>query len=180
VLYRVFPFDPALDPEPLAVARSLQGGGRHDNPGHYTALYLSTEPISAVAERIQAFRGGSLTAADLRLSDGRVLAVAALDDSHVPPLLDLDDPQVLLDIGRRPSEVASGRRRTTQALALERFQAGAVGLSWWSTLESDWTNVTLFDVRLPAGGLPTHEITPLTTSYPSVVAAADRLGINVS
>jgi hypothetical protein len=180
VLYRVFPFDPARDPEPLAVARSLQGGGRHDNPDRYTALYLSIEPISAVAERIQAFRGDRLTAADLRLSDGRVLAMATLDDSQVPPLVDLDDPHVLVDIGRRPSEVASGRRRRTQALALDRFETGAVGFSWWSTLEAEWTNVTLFDVRLPTGALATQDVTALATSHPAVIAAADRLGIILS
>lgn len=180
MLYRVFPLDPAEEPEPLAVARTLQGGGRHDNPDDYTALYLSRQPISAIAERIQAFRGGGMTATDLRLSDGRVLAVAQIDDSGVPPLVDLDDPRVLVDIRRRPSEVATGRRRATQALALERFQAGAVGLSWWSTLEAEWTNVTLFDVRLPEGALRTLGFTVLTTSHPSLIAAADRLGIGLS
>lgn len=180
MLYRVFPFDPALDPEPLAVPRSLQGGGRHDNPDHYTALYLSTEPIAAVAERIQAFRGQALDPSDLRLVDGRVWAVAALDDAALPPLIDLDDPRVLVAIDRRPSAVATGHRPTTQRIALERFQAGAVGLSWWSTLEAGWTNVTLFDERLPPGRLPIHGVTPLTTAHSSVIAAADRLGIGLS
>jgi hypothetical protein len=95
-------------------------------------------------------------------------------------LVELDDPQVLVAIGRRPSEVATGHRPITQALALARFQAGAVGLSWWSILEAEWTNVTLFDVRLPVGGLPVHGVTPLTTSHSSVIAAADRLGIGLS
>ncbi len=178
MLYRVFSWDPGGTPDPLAVRRDLQGTGRHDNPEQYGAIYLAKEPISAVAERIQGFRGQSLAAADLARPDGRRLALATIDDSHLPEATDLDDPRVLVRVRRRPSEIATGDRSVTQALALEFFSSGGIGLAWWSTLEASWINITLFDVRLATE--PTlADVTPLTLSHRSVRAAADRLGIHV-
>ncbi len=179
MLWRVFPFDwqaPQARPEPLAVARERQGDGRHDNPDHFTALYLAREPISAVAEFLQAFRGQTIDDRAFARPDGRSLTLASLDDAEVAALVDLDDPHVLVAIDRRPSTVATGDRVTTQRLALERFLEGAAGLSWWSTLEARWTNVTLFDVRLPR--LPqVINVDRLHARHEVVVAAADRLGV---
>jgi hypothetical protein len=177
MLYRVFPWDPDSTPDPLAVRRDLQGTGRHDNPEHYGAIYLAKEPISAVAERIQGFRGQILVASDLRRPKGRRLALATIDDSALPELTDLDDPRVLVRLRRRPSRIATGDRRETQSLALDRFAAGDVGLAWWSTLEASWINVTLFDVRVTIDTVA--EVTLLTLSHDSVRAAKDRLGIRV-
>lgn len=177
MLYRVFSWDRGGTPDPLAVRRDLQGTGRHDNPDLYGAIYLARDPISAVAERIQGFRGQALVDADLQRPHGR-LALATLDDSNFPATTDLDDPRVLVRLRRRPSEIATGDRRITQALALELFSSGGIGLAWWSTLEASWINVTLFDVRLATE--PTlADVTPLTLSHESVRAAADRLGIRV-
>ncbi len=178
MLYRVFSWDPGGTPDPLAVRRYLQGTGRHDNPEQYGAIYLAKEPISAVAERIQGFRGQTLVDTDLQRPHGRRLALATLDDSNLPATTDLDDPRVLVRLRRRPSEIATGDRRITQALALELFSSGSIGLGWWSTLEASWINVTLFDVRL-AIDATVVDVTPLTLSHRSVRAAADRLGIHV-
>lgn len=178
MLYRVFSWDPDSTPDPLAVRRDLQGTGRHDNPDLYGAVYLARDAISAVAERIQGFRGQALVDADLQRPHGRRLALATLDDSNLPATTDLDDPRMLVRLQRRPSEVATGDRRVTQALAFELFSSGSIGLGWWSTLEASWINVTLFDVRL--GPDPAVvDVSPLTLSHRSVRAAADRLGIHV-
>jgi RES domain-containing protein len=175
-LYRVFPWAPRRFVRPLDVPRERQGANRHDNPDLYTALYLSRDPISAIAEAIQGFRGRTLSDLDFERSDGRRLALASLDDAAVPPLVDLDDPAVLVAHGWRPSQVATRRRPTTQGLARALFEEGAAGCSWWSALEAEWTNVTLFGrrggpMRLAA---PTE---PLTVTHPGVIAAAARLGV---
>jgi hypothetical protein len=178
VLFRVFGWLPDATPAPLRVPRDRQGAGRHDDPDRYTAWYLAREPVSAVAEAIQAFRGQELIATTLARPDGARRALATLDDDAVPPLLDLDDPAVLLERGLRPSGVATGIRRTTQRQAASAFDDGAVGLSWWSALEASWTNVTLFAERL-AGPLPVLDVVLLTLDHPAVVEAADRLGVRL-
>ena len=56
----------------------LQGNGRHDNPELYGCLYVSVEPVSAVAEQIQRLAGTSLEAPDL-VRRGLPLALATID-----------------------------------------------------------------------------------------------------
>jgi len=175
-LYRVFPWAARRLVRPLDVPRERQGANRHDNPDRYTAIYLAREPESAVAEAIQGFRGRTLTDADLERADGRRLALAALDDAAVPPLVDLDDPAVLVARAWRPSQVATRHRQTTQAIARTLFDDGAAGCSWWSALEASWTNVTLFGMRAGILGLA-GPVEPLTVNHPSLVAAAERLGV---
>ncbi len=178
-LYRVFPWAPRRLVRPLDVPRERQGANRHDNPDRYTALYLSREAESAVAEAIQAFRGRTLADADLERVDGRRLALAVLDDSAVPPLVDLDDPAVLVARAWRPSQVATRHRETTQAMARALFDDGAAGCTWWSALEASWTNVTLFGGR--AGPLAlAGPVEPLSVMHPSLIAAADRLGVRLA
>ncbi len=177
MLYRVFTWDPDSTPDPLAVRRDLQGTGRHDNPDLYGAVYLARNAIAAVAERIQGFRGTDLQATDLTRPNGRRLALASLDDSSLPELIDLDEPLTLVELRRRPSEIATGNRQVTQALARELFVSGGTGLAWWSTLEASWINVTLFDARSTMARVV--DVTQLTLSHESVRAAAERLGIRV-
>jgi RES domain-containing protein len=175
-LYRVFPWAPRRLARPLDVPRNRQGANRHDNPDRYAALYLAREPESAIAEAIQAFRGRSLRDVDLERVGGRRLALAALDDSAVPALVDLDDPAVLLTHGWRPSEVATRHRATTQAIARALYDDGAAGCSWWSALEASWTNVTLFGGRAGPLGLA-GPVEPLTITHPRLVAVAEQLGV---
>ena len=177
-LYRVFPHAERRLPRPLDVPRERQGANRHDNPDLYAALYLARQPESAIAESIQGFRGRILVDADLERAGGRRLALAALDDSTLPPLIDLDDPSVLVEHAWRPSQVATRHRATTQAIARRLFEDGATGCSWWSTLEAAWTNVTLFGERagrLRLAGPPE----PLTLAHPVLAVAAERLGVRL-
>ena len=174
MLFRVFGWAPDSPPDPFRVPRERQGGGRFDDPDRYTALYLAREAVGAVAEAIQAFRGQELTAEAFLRPDGARRALAAVDDTALPALLDLDDPAIL-----GPSGVATGVRRVTQRMAGQAFGDGGVGLSWWSTLEASWTNVTLFGERI-AGPLSVIEVSPLALDLPAVVEAAERLGVRLA
>ena len=183
MLYRVYrALDGAAPTErggPLFVPREYQGAGRHDSPGSYGAFYAARSPVAAVAETIQAFRGRDLSTEDLERSDGTRLLLAAYDDSGLETLLDLDEPAVLVEEGWRPSGVASRDRAVTQGMAVRAFEAGALGLSWWSTLDSAWTNVTLFAERALTGSGVTVQGSPepLVITHPEVVAAANHLAI---
>lgn len=129
MLYRVFPYLPGRGPlepgGPLHVPRDSQGSGRHDNPERYAAMYLSRAPEAAVAERIQAFRGQSMTNRDLGRADGSVYALAAMDDGSLGGLVDLDDPTQLALRELRPSTMATRNRGTTQRISLSIYEEGA-------------------------------------------------------
>lgn len=164
---------------PLHVPRERQGSGRHDAPAVYGALYCSRQAVSAVAEAIQFLRGHALTTADLRRTGGRVSALATLELAEGPSLVDLDDPQSLLERRLRPSLVATGERDASQRVARGVHSEGAVGLSWWSTIEASWTNLTLFDERCQPSLTVAARPIPLTTRSPELLLAAERLGIVV-
>ena len=179
MLYRVFAAPAAGRHDPFLVPRHFQGGGRHDNPDHYTALYLARQPVAAVAERIQAFRGKRLTETVFTRPDGRVDLLAAIDDAAWPLPLDLDDPAVLAARHIRPSHVATGDRAITQRLALALYAEGGPGLAWWSTLEASWTNVTIFEERLDRAARKVVSVEPLSVGHPIVREAADHLLIDL-
>ena len=180
MLYRAFPLLPgARAGEPghaLFVARPAQGSGRHDNPDAYGALYAARAPESAVAERIQHLRGHTLDDVDLQRAGGR-LALAALDDSSLDDLCDLDDARELARRSLRPSRFATRRRAVTQRVARTVFDDGASGLAWWSVLEASWTNVTLFAERCATRLALARDPEVLSLDHPAVVAAAAELGV---
>jgi len=130
-----------------------------------------------VAERIQRFRGQTLGDADLRLVGGAQYALATFNDSALTQLVDLDDPIELASRQLRPSMVATRERTVTQGIAMRIFEEGRLGLSWWSTLEASWPNVTLFSERaspfLALVGVP--EL--LSVHHPVVRTAAQRIGV---
>ena len=183
ILFRCLAWDKAASPTsrggPLWFPRMLQGNGRHDNPELYGCLYVSVEPVSAVAEQIQRLAGTSLEAPDL-VRRGLPLALATIDFDESGELLDLDDPSVLVGEGMRPSQVATNDRSITQTGAAELFSRHpqANGFRWWSTIEALWPNVTLFD---RAGGfLAVEDVLPLELGDGIVVEAADYLGLSIS
>lgn len=164
---------------PLWFPRPYQGEGRHDNRLVYGCLYLSEQPLSCVVEQLARFRGQRLTAALLRRR-GLPLALAELELAGDAELVDLDDPAVLRRERLRPSRVATRERDVTQpqALALHERHPDAVGLRWWSTFESLWANVTLFDRA--ASKLRLGSVKPLDVAADEVVAAADVLGLRLA
>jgi hypothetical protein len=118
--------------------RQLQGEGRHDNPDLYGCLYAAAEAVGAIAETLAPFRGsGRLDPSMLRRA-GRPLYLGRLVLADGASVLDLDDPEVLVREGLRPSLVATRYRSTTQGQAanLHESHPEAVALRWWSTIES--------------------------------------------
>jgi RES domain-containing protein len=170
---------PAAADGALWFPRPYQGEGRHDNPAVYGCLYLSEQPLSCVVEQLARFRGQRLTAALLRRR-GLPLALAELELPDDAQLVDLDDPAVLRRERLRPSRVATRDRALTQpqALALHEKHEEAAGLRWWSTFESQWLNVTLFDRA--ASGLRLASVRALEVADDEIAAAADVLGLRLA
>jgi hypothetical protein len=182
ILFRCLAWDKAASPRarggPLWFPRMLQGNGRHDNPEVYGCLYVSVEPVSAVAEQIQRLAGTSLEPPDL-VRRGLPLALAAVDFDESGELVDLDDPGVLVGEGLRPSQIATNDRSVTQAGAAEIHarHPEAVGLRWWSAIEALGPNVTLFDRAEEL--LSVGDVHPLELGDGIVVEAAEYLGIPI-
>jgi hypothetical protein len=170
---------PAAPDGALWFPRPYQGEGRHDNPSVYGCLYLSEQPLSCVVEQLARFRGQRLTAALLRRR-ALPLALAELELPDDAQLIDLDEPAVLRRERLRPSMVATRVRALTQpqALALRDKHAEAAGLRWWSTFESQWLNVTLFDRA--AYALRLVSVHALDVAGEEIAAAADVLGLRTS
>jgi hypothetical protein len=180
ILYRCLAWSERTAPDspdgPLWFPRPYQGEGRHDNPAAYGCLYVSDQPLSCVVEQLARFRGQRLTAALLRRR-GLPLALAELELPDDSELVDLDEPAVLRRERLRPSRVATRERDVTQpqALALHERHADAAGLRWWSTFESLWANVTLFDRAAP--GLRLASVRALDLAADEIAAAAEFLGL---
>lgn len=182
ILFRCLAWDKAASPGarggPLWFPRMLQGNGRHDNPELYGCLYVSVEPVSAVAEQLQRLAGTSLEEPDL-IRRGLPLALAAIDFDESGALVDLDDPAVLVGEGLRPSRIATNDRSLTQAGAgeIHARHTQAVGIRWWSTIEALWPNVTLFDRAEEL--LTVDDVHPLELGDGIVIEAADYLGLPI-
>lgn len=182
ILYRCFAWNERARPDrpdgALWFPRPYQGDGRHDNADLYGCLYLSERPRSCIVEQLARFRGQRLSAALLRRRN-LPLALAELELPDETELVDLDDPVVLRRERLRPSGVATRAREVTQpqARALHEAHPDAAGLRWWSTFESLWANVTLFDRAAPH--LHVASVRELGPEDEEIVAAADLLGLRV-
>jgi hypothetical protein len=159
------------------VPREYQGSGRHDAPDRYGCLYVAEAAVWAVAEALAPFRGTGDLHGELLIRSGRQLGLAELELAGEATLIDLDEPAVLVTEALQPSVVATGRRSVTQGYAVAQFERHpeAAGLRWWSTLESSWIQVTLFDRAV--GALTVHEVRTLTIDDQTVIAAAALLGL---
>lgn len=184
MLYRLFPWDPAADAAASGGAlfnpRAQQGRGRHDNPDLYGALYVARVEVSAVAEWLVAFRGQSLAADDFVRIDSRAWALVRLDDSRLPEIVDLDDPDELSTRGLRPSRIATRMHATTRDVARMLFAEGIPGFGWWSTLEASWPNVTLFAERALDALRVADGPRAIGIDDPAVRAAAATIGVTLT
>jgi hypothetical protein len=126
---------------------------------------------------MQYLRGQLVTDDDFLRRGDTVKALVELELDDTVRLVNLDDPSQLVKRRIRPSQVATLRRAVTQGLAASLFEEGAGGLLWWSTLEAEWTNVTLFHER--AVGKVTLVGSPrkLSLGMSEVQNAAAHLGI---
>jgi hypothetical protein len=182
ILHRAFAWNSrALETDqdgPLWFPRLFQGEGRHDNPDRYGCLYLADRPLSALVEQLARFRGQRLSSSLLRRR-GLPLALAELELAADAELIDLDDPAVLRRERLRPSNVATRAREITQTQArrLHDRHRRAAGLLWWSTFESSWINVTLFNRA--ASRLAVRSVRAMTIDDPAVIEAADFFGLRI-
>jgi hypothetical protein len=180
ILYRCFAWNERARTDrpdsPLWFPRPYQGDGRHDNSDLYGCLYLSERPLSCVVEQLARFRGQRLLPA-LLVRRGLPLALAELELADDAELVDLDDPAVLRREQLRPSLVATRAREVTQPQARALYEAhpDAAGLRWWSTFESQWLNVSLFDRAAAAVRLVSART--LAVEDEEVASAADVLGL---
>jgi hypothetical protein len=181
ILWRLLPWAPrAVPTEPggaLWFPRELQGAGRHDNPARYGCLYAAEQPVSAAVEALAPFTATGRLSASMLVREGRPLALTQLELDDRSRLVNLDSPQVLIDVRLRPSQVATGARTVTQAYAERIFNEhpDALGLRWWSTIEASFTNLTLYDRAAPH--MRFIEATRLTVEHQAVREAAALLGL---
>lgn len=154
LLYRVAPYlasavTRAAPGHPLYVYPH-QGKGRWDNPALYLAMYVASEPTSAVGE-VFAHRSRwdrSMLPFPAIPGSERALITYSLDeDEHF--LLNLDDPKTLLSRNLRPTEVVIRNRPHTQAIARVIHGEGKwAGISWWSLHRPQWRLHVLWDHAL--------------------------------
>ena len=159
--------------------RRGQGSGRHDNPSLYGALYCSLNSISCIAEALQSFRGQAFSERDLKRQANWVLALASFELSGQATLVDLDAPRQLDARKLRPSVVATADRRKTQSLAARVYAEDASGFLWWSALESQWINCTLFRERARSTLQLASKPQELSLNEPGFIAAAERIGVRL-
>ena len=180
-LYRVFPWDGhSLAGEkggPLYCPRYHQASTRYAIADRGGVLYCSTAVLSAIAERLQGFRGCSLSPKDLERLPHERLSLAEFDWDPAIALVDLNNPVILVQYKIDPVEVATSDRPITQRMSARLFDSGAAGFLWWSSLKASWINTTLFESRAVPHLQMTGSISPLTFKMPEVIEAARMLGI---
>jgi hypothetical protein len=178
ILWRCFAWNgEAASGEPGApdwFPRAFQGSGRHDNPDVYGCLYVTDREASGIVEQLAPFRGNRMLPSFL-VRRGLPLALAQLELDDAATVIDLDDPSLLARRRLRPSHVATRRREVTQPQGLAAYAEGADALSWWSTHESLWTNVTVFDRAAPS--LRIADVRPLRFGDAALTEAAEFLGM---
>lgn len=162
---------------PLFVPLDLQGGGRFDNPHLYAALYAAETPAGAVGETF----GSSATwlAAEIeRSKEGRPRCLVSFDLEE-GVLEDLDDPNVLVTLGLRPSDVVRRNRDHTQEVAQRIWRGGGkAGLSWRSYWRPEWSVAVAWTSGLEPPWfleLTVVDVEGLSIDHPAVRLAADVL-----
>ncbi len=179
--YRVFPWNSKSQKSQhghaFYIARSKQGQGRFDIPELDGVLYCSKDPVSAVAEFIQVFRGQAMMEAHFERPDGLINALACLQYPDSKKLIDLDDPYTLVRLNVRPSQFLTRNRQKTRAISQEVHRKKADGFLWPSALEASWINASLFESRVGSKLSLDQPIRPLSIDMPELQEAAAILGV---
>jgi len=170
-LYRVFPCLAAAGKYDLGGALYVppQCGGRIDNPGIYSVLYLSDAAAGAIAEAFGRFP--QWTPAILegsRSLPGSARAIARYRLTEEAPICNLDDSKQLQALRLRPSDVVGRDYARSRAWARRIYDQGKwSGVRWWSYYDAAWSSVGLWDVK----GLALDGVAPLTLEHPALVEA---------
>lgn len=171
-LYRVFPYLPAAanDETGGALYGPPQGGGRIDNPGIYSVLYLSDAAGGAIAEAFGRFP--EWTPAMLEGSPslpGSARAIARFRLADDAPVCNLDDLKQLAALGLRPSDVVNRDYTRSRVWARRIYERGKwSGVRWWSYYAPAWSSFGLWDTQ----GLSLAEVSPLALDHPALVEAS--------
>lgn len=166
---------------PLFVDVARQGRGRFDNPAHYSALYASSTPPGAVGEtlgNLHTWFPHEIT----RTNEGRPRCLVTFEIPEPTGLLDLDNSQMLVQLGLPPSDVVRRDPDHTQPIALalwaSRTEGGKVGIQWWSYWRPEWTLAMLWSDEPGAETAVDAKVVsvePLTPDHEAVLAAAEEL-----
>lgn len=175
LLYRVFPHLPTA-PTRTAPGHPLyvhpgHGTARFDNPAHYLVWYMAAEAVSAVGESFAHLSTWRDEMFEFPLIPGsrRALGVYGLPDDL--PYVDLDEPERLVELGVRPTQVIERDRPYTQALALRIYQQGSYdGIRSWSFHRPQWRVYGLWEIDPSV-----VQIEALTMSHIAVQSAARTL-----
>ena len=178
-LYRVFPFLAAAGKHEPGGALYVpsQGGGRIDNPGIYSALYLSDAAAGAIAEAFGRFP--EWTPAILESSPslpGSAPSIARYRIAKDKPICNLDDPKQLLELGLRPSDVVSRDYARSRAWVRRIYERGRwSGVRSWSYYDPAWSSFGLWHVK----GLALDDVTPLGLDHLALVEASRTIARRV-
>jgi hypothetical protein len=171
-LHRVFPYVATGAPDEPGGALYVppQGGGRLDNPGVYSVLYLSDAPAGAIAEAFGRFPEWSQAILEGTPSlPGSARAIARF---HLPDdarICNLDDPALLQTLGLRPSDIVSRDYARSRAWARKIYdQQRWLGAKWWSYYDSQWASFGLWNLS----GLKLDEVKLLRLDDPAFLKAS--------
>ena len=171
-LFRVFPYVAGADshaPGGAFYVPSL-GGGRIDNPGVYPVLYLGDSAPGAIAEAFGRFP--EWTPSILESAPGAPRSVRAVARYHLPddaPVCNLDDPERLLALKLRPSDIVTRDYARSRAWArLIYDQKVWIGVRWWSYCNPGWYSVGFWDTSR----LVLATVTPLRLNNPDLLEAS--------
>jgi hypothetical protein len=174
LLYRVFPYlsgASAGQPGHPLYVHPTQGTGRFDNPSHYLAWYIAAEAVSAVGESFAHLSTWRDEMFEFPHIPGSRKALGIYDLPDDLPYVDLDDPQRLVDLGVRPTQVIERNRPYTQSLALRIYEEGKYnGIRWWSIHRPQWRLYCLWKIDPNI-----VQIDPLTIGHITVNSAARTL-----
>jgi hypothetical protein len=171
-LYRVFPYlAAAAKSEPGgALYVPPQGGGRIDNPGKYSVLYLSDAAAGAVAEAFGRFP--EWTPAILEGSPslpGSARAIARYRLAEDARICNLDHAERLRSLGLRPSDIVSRDYTRSRAWARRIYEQGQwSGVRWWSYYDPAWSSFGLWDIKR----LSLDEVTLLGLDHSAILEAS--------
>jgi hypothetical protein len=181
--YRVFPFNPQSQKfqpgHAFHISRAKQGQGRFDIPELDGVMYCSRNPVSAIAEFIQFFRGQTITASHFERPDGLIIALAEFQYPDSKKLIDLDDPTTLAKLNIHPSQFLTHDRYKTKEVSKGIFRKMVYGFMWPSTLEASWTNACLFESRVRKKLSLNQPVRALSLDMPELREAAKILGVFV-
>jgi hypothetical protein len=181
-LFRVFPYlAKSQDDEPGgALHVPSQGGGRMDNPGMYSVLYLSDSAAGAIAEafgRFPEWTPSILEGIPSLSKSVRALARYQLGNSGKEiPICNLDDPAQLLALGLKPSDIVSRDYTRSRAWARRIYEQRTwTGVRWWSYYDPAWSSFGLWDIKR----LVRSQVTPLRLDHPALLEASRTIARRV-